>query len=93
MLHYYFTHFEHLGLNNIDQQDKPILVLDWKKNVRDQGQKNGLKIFVDQFMYTIYKFVRNECTPTLFIECEKLLQLSLDYRVGYWYIFEECTII
>ena len=87
MLHYYFTHFEHLGLNNIDQQDKPILVLDWKKNVRDQGQKNGLKIFVDQFMYTIYIIVHIECPLRLFIECKQFLQLSPDYWVGDLYIF------
>jgi hypothetical protein len=37
MIYYQSTHFEHLGLNKIDQQGKLLLVLEWTKMVQDQG--------------------------------------------------------
>jgi hypothetical protein len=38
-----------------------------------------------------YQIIHNEIPPRIFPECKKLLQLSLDKRVGDWYIFENYT--
>jgi hypothetical protein len=70
MMYYQFSHFEHLGLSTIDQQSKPLLVLEWTNIVQDQGKENGFKTFVDQFTYIVYIVVHNECPPRIFLECK-----------------------
>jgi hypothetical protein len=44
-------------------------------------------------MYILYTIVHGEHTARLFSECKQLLQLSLDTKARYWYLYEECTII
>jgi hypothetical protein len=44
--------------------------------------------FVDHFMSKYYQIIYNQDPPRIFPKCKKLLQLSPDIRVGYWYVFE-----
>ena len=42
---------------------------------------------VDKFMYVTFIVFHGDHLPWLFVECEKLLQLSPNTKVGDWYIF------
>jgi hypothetical protein len=57
--------------------------------------KNPLNVefsqYVDQFMSKSYQIIYNQYPPRIFTECNKLLQLRLDIRVGDWYVFEHYT--
>jgi hypothetical protein len=87
MLYHQSTHFQHLALKTIDQQKKLQLVFEWTQVVRDCGQRDGFKTFVDKFMATTYTLIHNEYPPRMFPECKIFLQLSPQLKYGDWYIF------
>jgi hypothetical protein len=47
--------------------------------------------YVDQFMSKAYQIIHNQVPPRIFPKCKKLLLLTLDKRVGDYYIFEHYT--
>jgi hypothetical protein len=69
----------------------PSLVIHWTSLVRKRPQNEGFTKYVNRFMSTAYTIIHEEVPPRLFPEFKKLLQLSLDTKVGDWYLFQNHT--
>jgi hypothetical protein len=85
------SHFTHCGLKFEDEAGNPALVIHWTSLIRKKHLNVGFSKYIDQFMSKAYQIIYNEVPPRIIPECNKLLQLSPDKRVGDWYLFENYT--
>lgn len=93
LLFYQAPNFEHLHLNRFYDKSNPLLVTEWTPLVRKHLKMRGFQTLIDESMYTVHITSHGDHSPRMPLECNKLLQLSVDIRVGDWYLCKDYTIL
>jgi hypothetical protein len=56
-------------------------------------KNEGFEFFIDKFMYLAHTTFHVEHPPIIHLECKMLLHLSLNIKVGDWYMYQNYTIL
>jgi hypothetical protein len=65
--------------------------LHWTYLIRKKLQNEEFFEFINHFMSTTFTIIHEEAPPRIFLDCKKLFHLSLNAKVGDWYIFRNHT--
>lgn len=91
-LFFYFNQAQFLGckINYEDQLEDPIVVPCTSFIKKDSSNE---AMFVFKIISKAHLVLFDSLSPRISIELKTHLQLSLDTRIGYWYLFENHTIL
>jgi len=84
-------HFLHLRLKFEHEIGNPVSVIHCKSLIKKKTLNVGFLEYIDQLISKSYHIIHHKIPPRIFLDYKTLLQLSLDKRVGDYYIFENYT--
>jgi len=89
---YYQAHKFPITLQKLDTRGNPRYVVFWTSLIHLNDSQYSYTDFIDLFVYPVATMLLGSPPPRISVDIKRILQLSKQYRVGDWYLYQNTEI-